>query len=326
MKYPMRIFSIFLAHCVLWTSACLSAHPATEGSFERTLNVSGQVDLDVSTGSGNIAVRVANSSTVRVRGLIRARDDFKLSADEKVRYIESHPPIEQTGNIIRIGRIDNRDYNQNVSISYELDVPADTRLKAKSGSGNVTAAGLNAPIELSSGSGNVKASNIGNEVRAQTGSGNIEIDSVRGDSQLSTGSGNIRGLGIAGALKAKTGSGEVRVELTAPGDVDLDAGSGNVEATGVRGALHAQTGSGRIDVGGEPSGGWNLHAGSGNVNVRLKPTAAFDLYAHTSSGRVTLDHPVTVTGTVSPKELRGKVRGGGPLIEVKTGSGDVHVQ
>jgi DUF4097 and DUF4098 domain-containing protein YvlB len=321
----MKIYGAFLCFCLFLGTGCLSALPATEGSFERTLNVMGQVDLDVSTGSGNIAVRTAGASTVRIRALIRARDDFRLRAEEKIKYLQANPPIEQTGNTIRIGRIDNRDYAQNVSISYELDVPPDTHLKAKSGSGNVSAAGLDGPVELNSGSGNATASGIGGEVRAQTGSGNIEIDSVRGGAQVNTGSGNIRALGIAGALRARTGSGNIKAELSAAGDVDVDAGSGDVEATGVRGALRARTGSGRLEIDGEPTGGWNVSAGSGDVSIRLKSNPAFDLYAHTSSGRVTVDQPVTITGTVSPKELRGKVRGGGPLIEVKTGSGDVRV-
>ena len=80
MKYSIRVLSCFWSLCLLLGTGCLSAHSATEGSFERALNVSGQVDLDVSTGSGNISVRTANSSTVRVRGLIRARDDFRMSA------------------------------------------------------------------------------------------------------------------------------------------------------------------------------------------------------------------------------------------------------
>lgn len=325
MRTYLRAFSAILGLCLFGTG-CLVAHPATEGSFERTLNVSGQVDLDVSTGSGNIDVRTGGASTVRVRGLIRARDGFGASAAEKVRYLETNPPIEQTGNVIKIGRIDNREYSRNVSIDYELEVPQQTRLKARSGSGNVTAVGLNGTIELNSGSGNVRSSEVGGEVRAQTGSGNIEIDSVRGSLQASTGSGNIRAQSIGGGLRARSGSGDLHAEQSAPGDVDLETGSGNIEAAGIQGGLHAQTGSGRIDIGGEPSGGWSVQAGSGNVTIRLKPDVAFDLYAHTSSGRVRSDHPVTVTGIVSPKELRGKVRGGGPLIEAKTGSGDIRVQ
>ncbi len=325
MRNYVRACAAILGFCLFGTG-CLSAHPATEGSFERTLNVTGQVDLEVTTGSGNVDVRTGNTSIVRIRGLIRARDGLGMSAMEKVRYIEAHPPIEQTGSVIRIGKFEESEYVRNVSISYELDVPPDSRLKAKSGSGNVSAVGLGAALEMSSGSGNVKVSNISGEVRARTGSGNMELDTVHGSVQASTGSGNIRALGVAGGLKASTGSGNLRLELTAPGDLDAESGSGGIEATGVRGSLRAHTGSGGIDISGEPSGDWAVHAGSGNITIHLKQDAAFDLYAHTSSGRVQLDHPVTVTGTISPKELRGKVRGGGPLIEAKTGSGDIRVQ
>ncbi len=325
MTTHLRLLSVYLGLCLFGTG-CLPALPASEGSFERTLSVNGQVDLDVLTGAGNIDVRPGHSSSVRIRGLIRAREGFGVSAAEKVRYLESHPPVEQTGNVIRIGRIDNREYSRNVSIDYELDVPQDTRLKARSGSGNVTAAGLNGPVEINSGSGNVKASNIGGEVRAQTGSGNVDVDTVRGNVQAGTGSGSIRALSVAGAVKGHTGSGDLHIQQTAPGDLEADSGSGNIEASGVQGSLHAHTGSGGIEIGGMPSGEWTVQAGSGNITLRLKSDAAFDLYAHTSSGRIKMDHPVTVTGTISPKELRGKVRGGGPSIEAKTGSGDINIR
>lgn len=326
MKAPNRYRAGLLCLVLVFGSACVTAHSATDGSFERTLNVSGPVDLDISTGSGNVTVRSVKAPSVRVRGFIHAHAGFKSRADEKVRYLEAHPPIEQTGNVIRIGRIENREYAQNVSISYELDVPADIRVKAHSGSGNVSAVGVDGSVELTSGSGNVTASGIGGELRARTGSGSLEIDSTRSAAQISTGSGSIRALGIGGALKAKTGSGNIKTEQVAAGDLDAESGSGSIEAAGVRGALRVQTGSGRIDVGGEPAGSWNLHAGSGSVDIRLRPGAAFDFYGHTSSGKITLDHPITVTGTISPKELRGKVRGGGPLVEAASGSGDVHVR
>ncbi|HYM12846.1 MAG TPA: hypothetical protein VEU62_19060, partial [Bryobacterales bacterium] len=41
---------------------------AAEGTFERTLQVSGPVDLDVSTGAGGITVRAGSAGTVRVTG------------------------------------------------------------------------------------------------------------------------------------------------------------------------------------------------------------------------------------------------------------------
>jgi len=66
------------------------------------------------------------------------------------------------------------------------------------------------------------------------------------------------------------------------------------------------------------------------VHVRLPGNAAFDADISTSSGTVDVNSPieVTVQGRVqeSRKNIRGKVRGGGPLLSVRTGSGDVHIQ
>ena len=50
-----------------------------------------------------------------------------------------------------------------------------------------------------------------------------------------------------------------------------------------------------------------------------------DLNAHTGSGSINLNHPVTVQGTVGRKEVRGKVGSGGVPVEVQTGSGDIRI-
>jgi hypothetical protein len=49
---------------------------------------------------------------------------------------------------------------RNISISYELVVPADTRLRSRTGSGNQNAVGLRGSVDLQTGSGNVVFSNI----------------------------------------------------------------------------------------------------------------------------------------------------------------------
>jgi hypothetical protein len=65
------------------------------------------------------------------------------------------------------------------------------------------------------------------------------------------------------------------------------------------------------------------------VTLRVPTDAAFDVDISSSSGTVTLGHPVatTVQGRVqeSRKSVIGKVRGGGPVVSVHTGSGDVAV-
>lgn len=298
-----------------------------EGHFERTLKVSGPVELDVGTGSGSIRVRTGDASGVRVYGTIRASGGFfGGEAEKKVRYLESNPPIEQHGNTIKIGHIEDPELQRNISISYELVVPVETRLHSGTGSGSQSIDGIAGPLDVSTGSGRIEASNVGSEVRASTGSGGIELRSVKGSVRASTGSGPIRALGVAGGFRASTGSGNVTLEQTSPGDVEVGTGSGSVELRNVRGSLRAQTASGTITAGGEGSGTWRLETASGSITVRLPSRQGFDLYARTVSGSITTDRPMTVQGTLGRHELHGKVGNGGFHLDVSTVSGNIHIE
>ena len=281
--------AVVTAALVSFSAARLQASNA-EGSFDRTLKVSGTVDLDVTTSSGNIKVTQSGAGTVHVVGHIKVHDGWgSRDAESKVRALEANPPIEQNWNTVRIGHVGDPELQHNVSISYELEVPADTRLHAQTGSGNETITGLTGPLKLNTGSGNI-AVNGGADVHANTGSGNVRI----GKSSLT--------------------------------DVKLSTGSGNVVASSVRGELKVSTGSGDIRVEGTQTGEWKLEAGSGTINVLLPADAAFDFYARTGSGHIDTQHPITMTGSPDRHELRGKVRGGGPMLQARTGSGNINIQ
>lgn len=314
MKSWFRYVAIVLTLVIV---GCGTAHPVraqwfgAQGSFQRTLNVSGTANLDVTTGSGRVEVHQGNNGRVEVRGEIRV-GEFRRSrrdAEDIVRRLESNPPIEQSGSTIRIGRIEDRDMQRNVSISYSITVPPQTTVVASTGSGSILVSG------------------VSGEVRADTGSGRIEVTDTGASVRANTGSGVIVANGVHGGLTASTGSGSVRASLTAAGNVDISTGSGSVEVSGVKGALRIHTGSGRITADGEPTGRWDLNASSGSIALRLPPQAAFDLYAHTSSGSISADHPITVQGRISRRnEVTGRVRGGGVAVDVRTSSGSIRVE
>lgn len=283
-----------LATAIL-TSATLVLPSLAEdaaGSFERTLNVTGAVDLDVQTGAGRIEVRAGGSSAVVIRGTIRVRDRrFSTgTARERVHSIESNPPIQQTGGTIRIGHMEDPEMRRGVSIAYEVTVPAATKLRSNTGSGTVVVEGISGPVNAETGSGDVSISRIGGEVRAHTGSGRMDLDSIEGN-------------------------------------VDANTGSGGVKASHIKGRIVAEAGSGSVELGQTGTGDIRAHTGSGEVTVRTGSEAGFELRAHTGSGHITVDRPITVSGTISPHELMAKVGGGGnAMVEVSTGSGSIRIQ
>jgi Toastrack DUF4097 len=330
MKARMIKLATILTMISLSILAVIPARGAVaEGSFDRTLKVTGPADLEVNTGSGNIDVRTGAAGGVHVHATIRASNNWHFDsadAERKIHELETHPPIEQDGNFIRIGRIEDPELRRNISISYELEVPVETRLQAKTGSGNETINGVRGPLKASTGSGSLRISNIGDELEATSGSGDIDATSIRGHARLHTGSGSIRGTGIAGSIVAGTGSGGIRLEQTAPGDVRVETGSGSTELTGVNGVLEARSGSGNITASGNPTGEWSLHSGSGSLTVHLASQVGFDLDAHTSSGRIITDQPITVQGSIGHGRMQGKARGGGARLNLETGSGNIHIE
>jgi hypothetical protein len=318
---PLAVFLALVA-----TTGTLAASDY-QGSFDRTLKVTAPVELEVTTSSGNIVVHPGNALTVQVHATIQvSRRVGADDAQKKIQYLQNHPPIEQTGSYIRIGKIADPAILRQVSISYDLVVPAATQLRAQTGSGDQAIEGIKGPVKASAGSGNIRVSGLNDEARLDTGSGDIELASLGGAVYAETGSGNIRASGLAGTVRARTGSGDIRLEGKSSGPVSVDTGSGNVEVRGVQGALRAQTGSGNIIVEGEPRGDWKLGTGSGNVSMQLPSQVGLNLHAHTGSGSIESNLPITIQGKMSRSEIRGTVRGGGPLVEIGTGSGDIHIE
>ena len=314
---------------VLVSPSRASAQEAT-GTFERTLTVSGPVDLEVLSGSGRIEVRAGQAGRIEVSGRVRADNwrlfSGRLSARERVRRIEQKPPIEQLGNRVTIGRIDDEELRDHLSISYTVVVPPDVTLVSKTGSGSHLIEGVQGAVTASSGSGSIHVRNAGSDVRASTGSGSVIADTVAGSFSANSGSGSIDGTSVKGGITVKTGSGTVVVSQSGAGPVEASSGSGSIRLTGLHGGLRASTSSGTLRVEGEPTSDWRLSSSSGSVTIELAGQPAFALDAHSNSGRIDTSYPVTVTGTIGRRELRGSVNGGGPVLHVRTSSGGIRIR
>jgi len=295
-----------------------------QGQFDRNLTVSGPVQLNVENGSGSVNVRRGNSSSVSIHAEIRTNHWMGGSEDD-VKEIEQNPPIKQDGNSIRIYKVEGG-LGRHVSINYEIDVPEDTTVDSSTGSGSQSVEMLKGPVTLQTGSGSVKVHQIGSAARLHTGSGSIEAGDIQGAVEAKTGSGSITADGIAGAFKGETGSGHIEMRQTAAGDVYATSGSGHLELNGVNGRLYAHSGSGHINVSGTPTGDWEVHAGSGGVDLNIPNNVGFNVDAHAGSGSVNVSGPITMeSSTTSHHEVQGKVRGGGPNIQVTTGSGSITI-
>ncbi|MEU7897523.1 DUF4097 family beta strand repeat-containing protein [Nonomuraea sp. NPDC049152] len=124
-------------------------------------------------------------------------------------------------------------------VDYTIEVPKGLRIKADTGSGDLTMRSLTGEIEAKTGSGEMDADGLGGKrVVAETGSGGIELKFARPPD----------------SIEAEAGSGDATLYLPqGPYDVTTEVGSGDAEVkvTDDSGAPHkvsVRTGSGDIKI------------------------------------------------------------------------------
>lgn len=263
---------------------------AANNQFDRTLNVSGQPDLYLSTGAGNITIHPGSGNQIHITGRVHAGwSMFGMHEIESlIQQIVANPPITQEGNSIHVGLSGEK--GRGISIDYDVSVPTSTALN------------------LHSGSGDVVIDHVGRYLAATAGSGNITAHGVHGGSELAT------------------GSGDIVLEQDGSGDVKIKTGSGNIQVRGLNGSLTCRSGSGDTQVFGRVSGPSLVSSGSGNVKLHLPLDAKFNLESATGSGDIRINYAGAPKQDDSSRHhLTAAINGGGVPIEVRTGSGDIQV-
>ena len=144
----------------------------------------------------------------------------------------------------------------------------------------------------------------------RSGDGSIGIDGTSGDARIDTDDGAVEVRNFSGGIRARTADGHITLDGVL-NEVYLNSGDGHISLT-------ARPGS-KMDR------AWLVRTSDGPIEVRLPADFAAEIYANTGDGRITLDVPLTVSGSVEPSRLRGKLNGGGELLEISTGDGRIQI-
>ena len=176
---------------------------------EFALEVGQAPNLEVENFAGNVTILAEESNTIRVNVTKYAPNSNALS--------RITVDWDQQGDRVQIRSDRPSGPVSNMSVQFEIVVPAGTVL------------------QVNSGAGEVRIEDVLGEIDAHTGAGRIEVVGSRGQVRLDTGAGELDYQGDPqGICRFETGAGSITLRLPANLNAELDLG----------------TGIGRVDLGG----------------------------------------------------------------------------
>ena len=291
-------------------------------TFERSFPATASTQLDVTTERGKITVRAGTTADVVVVGRVSVRVAWNSpgNAVALARSTANQPPLEHAGDTVRLYVPRDGRTRRAVTIAYEVQVPAGTRVVTRSDSGETRVEGVRGAVSVRTQSGANTLADLA-ETRVDTGSGAVSVDGA-GPLWVTTSSSRIEVQAISGNLYVRTQSGRVTASFVNEGAMDVETGSSAITIDGLDGGLAASTKSGRVRVSGNPRQPWEITTGSSAIDAEFSAHAAFTLDASSGSGSVKTENLI-VRGDADRRCVAGSVGGDGPTVQLTSRSGSI---
>jgi len=297
--------------------------PSIRGNFDRSFTVSGPVRLELSSASGDVQITGSADGKVHVHADVHSSGMSFGSPQKRMGELVAHPPVEQRGNTIRIGK--DMSHFRDLGISYIIEVPHDTEVDSTVASGSQTIRDIRGPVKAQSASGAIHVEHIDRDAQLTAMSGAVEASDVGDDVHASSVSGDVSVTNAKGDVRISALAGVIQV-VKPGGRVDADTASGSVKVQGAANDVKAHSASGQIAVQGNPAANsyWELKTVSGEVQLSIPSSANFQLSADATSGDIRADVPIVIEEQ-GKHSLRAHVGSGGPRVEVHTVSGNIRI-
>jgi len=314
-----RMTSLVAALALLAWVAVPAAADADKEKYEEKFQKVEKLALDgkvyLSNVSGDIKVLTWDREEVKV-------DALKISKASTLEKAKENAALVA----IEVGRKDGRleiltkypeghHRDLNVSVKYDLTIPAKADIEVRDVSGDVWAENIGGYAKLQSVSGDVSLMKGAKGGYVVTVSGDVKVADIKGDIKTKAVSGDITVASLAGSVSAETVSGNVELKgLSAAKSVDVNVISGDIT---YQGAL-------------EKDGRYSLQSHSGDIDLYLPENSAFEFTCKTFSGDIRSDFKVIIELMGSLKharhDIRGEVNGGGADLSLETFSGDINLK
>lgn len=301
-----RVYRFGIA-CAAILAAGLVVPQARAEEVVKSFAVSGRPTVHVETNDGSVRVTSGDSKQVEFRVEYQG---YELGRNLHVDTRQDGDKVELIAKVTGHWGVNFNWGHNSKQLHIEVRMPQQGDLQLDTGDGSVEASGLSGNLNVHTGDGSVKANSLDGTIDLHTNDGSITVDTLKGDIKLRTGDGSIEARDLDGKVEADSGDGHIRL-------------AGRFEA------LNVKTGDGSVDTrvqpGSKMAASWTLRTGDGSVDISLPSDFQADINATTGDGHISLGVPVTVEGSFSKSEVRGKLNGGGQILTIHTGDGSIRL-
>lgn len=260
--------------------------------------------LSVETFNGSVDISAWDQDTVDVSGTKTAAsqqeaDDMKVNIDATAGSVSIRVP--HSG--MRL--------NNNQGVRFVIKVPRDTLLdRITTSNSSIRTQDGRGTARLKTSNGSIYVADLRGDLEAETSNSSIEVQGVDGNVRLHTSNGRIRAERLNGSLDAGTSNSGVNVELTrADKPVRIDTSNSGVE----------------LSLPPHFASPVRIHTNNGPITLRMGDGTNADITARTSNSSIKTEFDVRARGDLSKSRLEGVIGSGGPLIDLSTSNGSIHL-
>jgi hypothetical protein len=310
--------------------------PMASEPFTALARIGRQGTLTLVNPSGTVTITGSGGDDVRIEAIKRAWDRSDAAAKAALSNVQVE--VTERQGAVDVRSVFQRTRSLDAEVDFTIAVPSGASVSVRSGFGDITITGVRGELRAEAMGGGIKATSVGQVRLLRTLSGAVALENADGsDVTVST----LGGPVTIRQLKAR--SADLR---TVAGDLVIS----DSEAERVM----VQSLSGRIELAGRlaRTGRYSLQSQSGDVLLAPSGSDGFELEAASVTGSVRSDFPITLddrreltgpsgrgrsvgrgvgrglgrgVGRGNARILRGLSGDGGPLVTLRSFSGDITI-
>ena len=288
-KQGVTVLFVVLISSILATGGVTET---IEERFEKTVPLESGGYFSLSNRNGGIEISSWDREEVRIEALKKVKSSGRSSAREAMEHLKIDVDTRGSDEVI-VETLYPRSYREGEGWGGVLDAIFGGRKKPQMS----VHYWITVPERV--------------DVRIETTNGQIDVEEIHGDDRVSSTNGRIDMRDVKGF-------------------VDVSTTNGKIEVTGIEGGLEASTTNGGVEISyqsrSEITEDISIHTTNGSIDLELPDDIDADVSARTTNGHIDTDFPITVKGRQGRKHLSGRINNGGPLIDLKTTNGSIHIR